>query len=311
MQLLNNITSFSALFVKLPQQKLAQFIGVILFVYIAFVMAKLTWLFVPNADSSQSILLNTSVIKASQKNGNMSITSIQKLNLFGAYSQEQKTDKTVFVKDAPETRLKLILSGLVASDFPETAAAIIEYKGIQETYGIGDIIKDTRATLEQVLMDRVLIKQSGRMETLMLDGFDFSQPAIGLEQKSAVKPVVNYGPLSPSVIDQRLNKGLIKSVSNLRYDLNADPSKVSDYLRVMPKQVAGKVIGYSLQPGKNSEFFKSSGLKPGDIAVQMNGYDLTVITEAVQALAKLKTENNVSLLIKRGEEIIEILFSID
>jgi len=311
MLLPNNLTSLSTLFARLPQQKIAQFISVLLFVYIAFILAELTWLFVPSTNSSQLTSSKSYSVATNQTNRSLSVASIQKLNLFGVFSQENKTDKTVIIEDAPETRLKLVLSGLVASDAPETSAAIIEYKGSQETYGVGDIIKGTRATLEQVLMDRVLIKQSGRMETLMLDGFDFNQPARGIEQKTALKPTIKYGPLSPDIIDQRTNKKLTKVASTLRFDLNSDPSKITDYLRISPKQVSGKIIGYTVQPGKKPEFFKSSGLKSGDVVVQMNGYDLTVITEATQALTALRTESNVSLLVKRNEELIEILFSID
>jgi general secretion pathway protein C len=65
-----------------------------------------------------------------------------------------------------------------------------------------------------------------------------------------------------------------------------------------------------LLPGKNADFFQNSGLKSGDIAIQMNGYDLTVPSEAAQALAALKQDKEVSLLIDRNGELNEILFSI-
>ena len=81
----------------------------------------------------------------------------------------------VEIEDAPQTRLNLTLTGVVASSNRENAAAIIEHQSSQETYGIGDLITGTRATLEQVHNDRVLIKQSGRLETLMLDGFEYEQ----------------------------------------------------------------------------------------------------------------------------------------
>jgi general secretion pathway protein C len=70
-------------------------------------------------------------------------------------------------------------------------------------------------------------------------------------------------------------------------------------------------VGYQLMPGKNPEFFKSSGLKSGDVAIQMNGYDLSQPSEAAQALRALKQEREVSLLLDRNGDITEILFSID
>ena len=42
----------------------------------------------------------------------------------------------------------------------------------------------------------------------------------------------------------------------------------------------------------------------------MNGYDLTVPSEAAQAMMALRQENEVSLLVDRKDGITEILFSI-
>ena len=64
-------------------------------------------------------------------------------------------------------------------------------------------------------------------------------------------------------------------------------------------------------PGKDPTFFESAGLKNGDVAIQMNGFDLTEPREAAQALQSLKEEREVSLLLDRNSEITEILFSID
>ena len=73
----------------------------------------------------------------------------------------------------------------------------------------------------------------------------------------------------------------------------------------------GATVGYLLMPGKDPEFFKSSGLQSGDVAVQMNGYDLTSPIDAAQALQALKTEPEVALWVDRNGEVTEILFSIE
>ena len=64
-------------------------------------------------------------------------------------------------------------------------------------------------------------------------------------------------------------------------------------------------------PGKDPTFFESSGLKSGDVAIQMNGFDLTAPREAAQALKSLKEEREVSLLLDRNGDMTEILFSIN
>ena len=97
----------------------------------------------------------------------------------------------------------------------------------------------------------------------------------------------------------------------LKKDLTQNPAKIADYLRISPQRANGQLMGYRLNPGKDPEFFKSSGLRAGDIAVQMNGLDLTSPQEASNALKALRTESEITLLVDRGGELTEILFSIN
>ena len=303
MALTNNLTSFSSLLVKLPQQKIAQAISLLLLVYIAFLAAKITWLMVPQAQVLNSTAMTRGSVDKKQAESSYNLSALQALNLFGQYN-EQVEEVVEQVQNAPQTRLQLTLSAAVASDSKETAAAIIEYQGKQETYGIGDIIVGTRASLEQVLIDRVIIKQSGRLETLMLDGADYNQPAKGIvttEAKSQSKVTNDEAP-QVNIIDQRLNKSLSKSALRLRQDLSSNPGKITDYLRISPARKNGEIIGYRLSAGKDPEFFKLSGLKAGDVVVQMNGYDLLAPVEAAQAMSALKTERDISLLVDRNKD---------
>jgi general secretion pathway protein C len=287
----------------------------LLVLYIANLAAQVTWLVV---DTPQLNTKNYAVLSKSAVTKSIKVDNIQKLNLFGIYNAKL-VEEVIAIQDAPETRLNLTLSAAVASDDKSKSAAVIENKGKQETYGIGDTITGTRATLEQVLKDRVLIKQSGRLETLMLDGFDYKKiSAISKPKplpKSAKKPSPRQisAPVSksPNVVDMRTNRQLSRQAKNLKADINKDPGKITDYLRINPKRKNGAIVGYRLSPGKNPEFFKNSGLKSGDVAIEMNGYDLTAPMEAAQALMALKKEKEVSLLVNRKDGTTRILFSID
>ena len=303
---------FTLLSNKVVQRQIAQLIIVFMVIYVAFISAKITWFVV--SDNSHSTLSVTQAYIADntgKKQNNFDITTLQALNLFGIYGEQKREEQLISVQEVPQTRLKLILSGLVATDNVKTAAAIIEHKGKQETYGIGDVILGTRASLDQVLMDRVIIKQSGRLETLMLDGFDFKQPAMSINSKQNTSKKSARKLTEANVIDHRDNQQLSDTAKNLRADLAKDPGKITDYLRIMPKRKAGKIVGYSLRPGKSPEFFKLSGLKAGDVAVQMNGYDLVIPSEAMQALAAMKKARDISLLIERDGSLTEVLFSIE
>jgi len=321
MDLTNSLTSVSATVAKLPQKKIAQAISLCLLIYIAFMLAKITWLMMPSAEYSIGTK-NASQVSSKQGQGKgltLDLSKIQSLNLFGEYNKAVVVQKVEEVMSAPETRLKLTLSGLVASDDVSIAAAIIENNKKQATYGIDDIIEGTRATLEQVLIDRVIIKQSGRLETLMLDGADYNQPAQSVSNKQADKnqaaqisgPKASALKETSSVVDQRANDDLKQAAQQLRNDLKNNPGKITDYLRFTPARKAGETVGYRLSPGKSPEFFTLSGLKSGDIAVQMNGYNLLAPLELAQAMSALKTAQDISLLVERKSELIEILVSIE
>lgn len=317
MQVPNNLASLQEALDKLPQKKIAQVIIVLLIGYIAYVLAQITWLLAPQPQIKSS--LPTTIQTAASSSKTINLSGIKALNLFGQYQAVADIKpKAVQVQDAPETRLNLKLSGVVATQNENTAAAIIENAGRQETYGIGDQITGTRASVDQILPDRVLIKQSGRLETLMLDGFEFSktitqpQPiAVKAQDNAKLQSETSATPAAKAVVDQRKNRELSQQISGLRKDIAQNPKKVLDYFTPTQAVKNGKLIGYRLSPSGNNSLFKAAGLKRGDIAIEINGFDLTQLSEASQALKALRQEQEVSLLIQRGDELKEILFSID
>ncbi len=313
MQLSNNITSGLALFAKLPQQKIARIVSVLLLAYLAFLLAKLVWLVITPEPKAYQTVNNTSVSTKSTTASNVNISQFLSLDLFGIYNPDEAVvEEEDEIINAPQTQLNLTLSGVVPSDDDETASAIIEHKGKQETLGIGDKIADTRATLDKVYFDRVIIKRAGISETLMLDGLDFNQVSVTSAQKVNKKPVKSTRNKNvKSSLDNRDNNRLKQQVNDLKSVISKDPGKITDYLRITPKNVEQKTVGYFLRPGKQPEFFKASGLKAGDVAIQLNGYDLTSALDAAQALQALKTESEVTLLVDRDGDVTEILFSIE
>ena len=312
MQLPNNLASLTEMLAKLPQQQIARAISGLLMVYIAYLAAQVTWMYVPS-DKISSQSSKSLPAFANNKQSSINVAELEKLHLFGIYNA-LPVEKVIEIQDAPETRLNLTLSAAVASDELNLAAAIIENKGLQETYGIGDMITGTKATLEQVLIDRVLIKQSGRMETLMLDGFDYKKISRDGDNKNLLsEPPPAPFPVSSetaTVVDMRDNEELARQASSLKDDLSQEPGNLADYLKISPQRNGGNIVGYRLMPGKDPAFFKNSGLKAGDVAIQMNGYDLTIPSEAAQAMMALKDEYEVSLLVERKDGVTEILFTI-
>ncbi len=291
----------TSLWKKVPQPQLARLLLIVLLLYITYSLAQITWLFLPDAKQNSVTTRNIIASQNSASTNTVKLDEIMKLNLFGAYNQKQVDAKPVKkIESAPMTRLKLVLTGLVASNEPSTAAAIIESKGKQETYGIDDKIEGTRAVLKQVQIDRVIIESSGRMETLMLDGFEYTQQAP--EQPKATKKTSKRLTMPKS----GKMSALKDRVSELRSTIAKDPTKLTDIIKISPYRVDGKIKGYRLMPNKDPEFFKELGLIPGDVAVQINGSDLTDMRQAQQALKELRTAEHVSLMVERDGALMDV-----
>jgi len=317
MSLSASFSPVAEMLLKLPQAKITKGLALVLLAYIAYLFAKMTWLLLDEPMQNTYVPTSRIISQSDNSSQRFNLAEIKALNLFGLYNASPVVEEAPQeIEEAPETNLNLTLTGVVASDDETLSTAIVEHNGAQEIYGIDETITGTRAVLKNVYNDRVLIRHSGRLETLMLDGHNYTE-ANNRPAQSRAKAQPFRGPKQTNNsgqskrLDQRSNSALTQQAKALKRDLNQNPSKITDYLKIGPKRVNGKIVGYQLMPGRNPEFFQSSGLQHGDVAIQMNGYDLSQPSEAAQALQALKREREISLLVDRGGNTTEILFSID
>lgn len=289
---------------KLPQSKLSALLQLILVIYIAWLIAELTWRLFPQPIINQISFESSSLAKRSSV-----ITDTRKitnLNLFGDFNAEP-TQAEAQPEDAPETTLNLKLTGVVPSSVKDLAAAIIEKSGSQDVYGIDEKIDGTRAVIREIFADRVIIEQSGRRETLMLEGQDYN----AIVSSSPSNNAVDLQAAQPVDVDKTLISGDDKeALEQIREEAFQDPGKLIDYLKVSPVRRDSELVGYRLYPGKDPQLFKSVGLSAGDIAIEINGYDLTNLSQAMQAMAQLKEAEEASLLVERNGAIKQIYISL-
>jgi len=287
---MDNLDVFKQFVIKLPQQQIATFCCYLLLTVFCYQSALLTWQLWPTTSGSATSWEPTPS-RASNQIKSYELNSLRTLNLFGKQKTENSAPVVVQSIDAPKTRLNLTLAGLVASSEPSRALAIIEYKGKQETYAIDEQIGSTSAMLKQVHPDRVIIEYQGNLETLMLDGEDFSRES---SQRQPQKASSGQAP---------------RELSNLRKSLLKNPASITDYVRISPVRKNGKLSGYRVNPGKNRELFKEVGLKANDLAVSLNGYDLTDTRQAMEVAKQLKDLTEMSLTVERDGQLHSIYLS--
>ncbi|KAB0302158.1 type II secretion system protein GspC [Vibrio fortis] len=246
------------------QQKLSLITCCVLIAISAWILGQLAWLIEPAEQSVTPWKAQAS--SSSRPQSTLDISSLQKSNLFGEYNAETpKVVEQPVIQDAPKTRLNLVLVGAVASSDAQRSLAVIANRGKQATYGINEEIEGTRAKLKAVLIDRVIIDNSGRDETLMLEGLEYKRLSVSAPAKPRASSSVRGN--NPGSAEEKLEE--------IKAKITKDPQQIFQYVRLSQVKRDGNVIGYRVSPGKDPELFKSVGLQSGDIATQLNGQDLT------------------------------------
>jgi general secretion pathway protein C len=280
------------------QQKINLLVVLLLAIFLLAYAAELTWRLWPQpADNGkiENVSTGQSVTQKST-NSRLNLADVKRLNLFGDYNAEPVEEKVV--TDAPVTRLNLTLTGVVASSNKDQGAAIIENRNQQQTYGVGEKIEGTNASLKEVYADRVIIKNGPTNETLMLDGVDYNKKTTPPRQT----PVSNT-PASPRGPERRT---LSNDAIQASKELQDKPASFIDYIAVSPHRPDGELAGYRVSPGKKPALFKAAGLKSGDVITDINGLDLTDMQQALEAMNMLKELQSLQMSVQRKDELITI-----
>ncbi|WP_414829015.1 type II secretion system protein GspC [Alteromonas sp. H39] len=272
------------------QKQLHLLVVVLLSLYLLAFAASMVWRIIPEPalSATPSVSASAPVVTASGQSG-VNVRRLQQLNLFGDATASPQPVETTQVTDAPETRLNLTLTGVVASTLEQAGTAIIENRNVQNVYGLGEKIEGTNATLQQVFRDRVIIRNAGQHETLMLDGIDYDE-ANRKRERQVVRPIEDDEP-----DNRRLSDDAVEVTETLR----GNPANFTDYISISPKTEDGQLLGYQVKPGKDPALFESAGLQAGDVIAQINGLDLTDLQQSQEALSELRNSQTIELTIIR------------
>ena len=266
--------------------------------------ARLVLLLLPKQADHGKWVAPPTDIAASAVGKQADVQRIKRANLFGE-APKVAAEPQMSVTNAPVTRLKLTLAGVVASSNPATAMAIIASSGKQATYGIDDKIDGTRAVLKLVEADRVVIDNRGILETLMLDGERATTTRIPRNTPAAPQRQTKTQHQKKDVSEILASAGMRRNASE--QELIA---KLTDFIRISPKREGNKLVGFRINPGQDRKLFNAIGLKPNDLAVALNGTDLTDMIQATQAIRELPQQSEVMITVLRGEELHEFLLEL-
>lgn len=271
------------------QQRISFTVMALLLVMSAWILGQLVWqpLTSETVTKWQPTRFSAGQTSSSQT---VNLSELQNSHLFGEYQEQRQVVTQPKVEDAPKSRLSVVLVGVVTSTNPDKSLAVIANRGKQATYGIGEVIEGTRAKLYQVQKDRVIVDNSGRNETVMLEGLKYSKP----EPEKAPQPSSSTAQIPQNKLEQ------------IRDEIRKDAKQIFQYVRMSQVKRDGDVLGYRLSPGKDKALFDSVGLKPGDVATQINGLDLKDSSAMGEIFQSISQMTELTLTVERDGQPYEI-----
>ncbi len=275
----------------LSQRTLTRLLTWLLVVILAWISGRMVWMLL--APPTTVAPWQAKSVKVATSGSDINVGNLLSMNLFGQYNAQPKAVEATVKKDAPQTRLNLKLVGVVASSDPQSAFAVITNNGKQNTYGVNEVVDGTRVTLKAVYNDRVIISNSGRDETVMLEGLKFSKSAQPATQKSTSNKATK-----PNVDSSKL--------AEIKKKILAQPQSLFSYIRLSQVKKDGEVQGYRVNPGKDRILFDSVGLKANDLAVAINGNSLTDPSVMAKLWAELSSATDFTLTVERGGQVHDI-----
>lgn len=263
-------------------QHLPEVSSTILVIANAHILALITWMLL--SDQGPVVITPAPSVSVMPQAGNQqAFRQLTNAHLFGVMGKATPSATT----KAPETRLDLVLKGILADDPMKNASVIISRGkgGQEEVYGIGDKMPGG-VTIKEIHAEHIILERQGQLETLRL-----------LKENDLD---TTPSPESPASTVSSTNETL----KTIRENIVKNPASFMDYAMPIVVRDNGQQIGYRLQPKKDNEMLTQLGLQPTDVITAIDGVKLDNPTNSMKALRKLSTTSEVNITVQRnGTEV--------
>ena len=286
----------------------------------AIAVGRLVWVLLPGQDGvlppQVNIVNPASSDRSAQASADVDINAMQSWHLFGK-SGAEATDEPVIAapaasaregieKNARETRLDLILRGVVASTEDGLGHAIIEYKSRQEVYAVEDVLPVAgKVTLAKVMPQQVVLDNGGTYELLTL----FDESGLGA-QMPAPAPASPPPRDSSTELDRRDDPQTAALAGGYREQLYSNPQALVDVVSISAVRDDGELRGYRIGPGKDSAQFQQLGFREGDVVTSVNGIALDNPSNTMQLYQTMRTASEAVFDLEREDQQLSITVSL-
>lgn len=267
--------------------QVARVVNILLIIWVAWLLAGLIWrlLPAPEQEAPQQPVVTAPVV-TNDRAPRIDEQQIADWHVFGVAGEDKPVPKAAV--EAPDTSLKLTLSGVFASEEAGQARAIVgDPRGKEDHYAVGDPLPGG-AKLSEIYPDRIILERNGRYETLRLP-------------KDRTSAVLQEDSEPGSAAGPGDSAGKVAAFTKYRNEVKQNPSAFMNYVRATPARGDdGKFIGFRLQAGPERGALKELGLQAGDIVTSINGVQIDSPAKGMKAMQALGEGDSVSVTLLRG-----------
>lgn len=294
-------------------------------VWVCFNLARLFWSFWPEdrLPPPPSDIANPIVPSSATSTGpQLDLDSLLGLGLFG--EPLNQVDAAVagqpLASDVPEdieaaareTRLDLLLVGTLAESGNDLGTAVIEIRGQQMPYRVGDELPiGGNVSIAKVLPQRVVLDNNGTYELLNL--FEDAAPVAAVASSNAAPQGGPRGSQAPSPAGASQFRSVssqgAKRAAAYRQQLYSDPEMLADLVQVQAVQGPEGLRGYRVAPGKNAQEFMALGFQSGDVVTAVNDLPLSDPGNGVRLYSLMREASEARFTIERDGS--EMTLSVD
>ncbi len=262
---------------------------------LAYQVAVLTWLVL---DSPVLVLPEASKGKASQAQ-QAQLHDMASWDIFGKADEAPLAQQEEI--DAPKTRLRLALMGVFVSNPKENGSAIIAEQGREgEFFKVGDRVQG-RARLSQVYSDKVILDNSGKLETLTFE--DAAKLMKGIT--SAAKTPKKLSSSKKNNNSARSFKRQLRGIKTPEKFVNFAKEQLEDPVQAMKNMgLQSSGDGYVLT--SSATMLMSLGMKAGDKIISVNGNSLGDPAQDKTIIDEVYSSGNASIVVERGSRRMTI-----
>lgn len=255
-----------------------------LVVYLGLVLAQVTWL---SVWQEKPVMMTAAGGASASPFSGAPGYSMASYDFFGRAETTGQVAEAV-KESAPETGLRLTLEGVLVGQNPEDSGAIVAgSNGETAWYRVGDVLPGN-AELAEVEPSRILIRRSGRYESLTFEEDD----AVTMVAQEAPEPAES----SPDAF-----------LDQARQQLDSEGAAALAPYGLSP--VDGNAGSGYVYNGSNA-MLNAVNLQPGDVITAINGQRLGNVQEDRSLLQSWRDQPSLEIEIERDGSFLTIRYAI-